>query len=143
MPILTRLKQKMRDSPYAVGMRLAFGATSCDTFETPAGSRQPGAVGFALFLLVIAHLAPPRGSRPLEMTVDFVGWLAGYVHCTRTALSYPDWCGSPAVLNVAPNGNTIGRLRWPNGRLLGAGWSGWSMLSSPDVRRQGLCTKWC
>ena len=71
-----------------------------------------------------ARLAPPRRSRPLEISVDFVGKLVGYVHCTRTALSYPDWCGSPVVLNAAPNGSAIGGLRWPNGQLLGAGWSG-------------------
>ena len=114
----------MQDSPYAVGMRLAFGARSCDTFETPDGSRQPGAAWVALFPLVGARLAAARGSRPTEITIDFAGKLVGYVHCTRTALSYPDWCGSPAVLNVAPNGSTIGGLRWPNGQLLGAGWSG-------------------
>ena len=105
MPILTRLKQKMRDSPYAVGMPLAFAAWSSDTCETPDGSRQPGAAWVALFPLVRARLAAARGSRPTEITIDFAGKLVGYVHCTRTALSYPDWCGSCAVDNLGTNGS--------------------------------------
>jgi hypothetical protein len=103
---------------------LSFVPMSCDTCETPADSRQPGAAWVALFLLVRARLAPARRSRPLEISVDFVGKLVRYVHCTRTALSFPDWCGSSVVLNAAPKGSTIGGLRWPNGQLLGAGWSG-------------------
>ena len=105
MPILTRLNQKMQDSPYAVGMRLAFVPMSCDIFETPAGSRQPGAAWVALFAVVSAHRAVPRGSRPPAISLDFVGKLLRYVHCTWRALSFLDWCGSLAVLNVGTNGS--------------------------------------
>ena len=87
---------------------LSFVPMSCDTCETPAHSRQPGAAWVALFPLVGARLAAARGIRPTEITIDFACKLVGYVHCTRTALSYPDWCGSPVVLNAAPNGSAIG-----------------------------------
>ena len=127
MPILTRLKQKMRDSPYAIEMPLSFVPMSCDTCETPAGCRQPGAAGVALFVLVRARLAPPRGSRPPEISMDFVGWLAGNVHCTRHPLSFPDWCGSHAVLNVGTTDSPIGGSRWPNSQLLRAVESGSSI----------------
>ena len=100
-----RLNQKMQDSPYAVGMRLAFVPMSCDIFETPAGSRQPGAAWVALFAVVSAHRAVPRGSRPPAITVHFVGKLVRYVHCTRRALSFLDWCGSCAVDNLGTNGS--------------------------------------
>jgi hypothetical protein len=127
MPILTRLKQKMRDSPYAIEMPLSFVPMSCDTCETPAGCHQPGAAGVALFAL---NQCPPRPgawkSAPSN-SVDFVGKLVRYVHCMRGALSFPDWCGNLADLNVGTIESPIGASKWPNGQLLRALGSGSSI----------------
>ena len=64
---------------------------------------------------------------PPAISLDFVGKLLRYVHCTRRALSFLDWCGSLAVLNVGTTDSPIGGSRWPNGQLLRAVGSGSSI----------------
>ena len=111
MPILTRLKQKMRDSPYAIGMPLSFVPMSCDTCETPAGSRQPGAAWVALFALVSARRAievlflKPRHKKAIILLLyrtdikvlkDALAHLGPYQ--TLTSVRYSDPGGENTVL---------------------------------------------